>query len=30
MDDYRLFFKLVWETGGSQTYVAHLNAGNLN
>ena len=30
MDDYRLFFKLVWETGGSQTDVAHLDAEDIN
>src|SRR5450631_2855072 len=26
MPDYSLFFKLLWETGGSQSDVAHLNA----
>ena len=30
MDDYRLFFKLVWETGGSQSDVANLNAEDVN
>jgi integrase len=30
MPDYFLFFQLVWETGGSQSDVAHLNAGDVN
>jgi integrase len=30
MPDYSLFFQLVWETGGSQSDVAHLNAEDVN
>jgi integrase len=30
MLDYALFFKLLWETGGSQSDVAHLNAEDID
>ena len=30
MPDYGLFFKLLWETGGSQSDVAHPNAEDVN
>jgi len=30
MPDYALFFKLLWQTGGSQSDVAHLNAEDVN
>ena len=30
MSDYSLFFRLLWETGGSQTDVAHLDAEDIS
>ena len=30
MDDYRKFFRLLWETGGSQTDIAYLNAEDID
>ena len=30
MDDYRKFFRLLWETGGSQTDIANLQAENID
>jgi integrase len=30
MPDYALFFKLLWQTGGSQSDVAHLNAEDID
>jgi integrase len=30
MQDYALFFQLLWETGGSQTDIANLTAENIN
>ena len=30
MEDYAMYFRLLWETGGSQADVAHLNAEDVN
>ena len=30
MSDYSLFFQLLWETGGSQSDIAHLNAEDIH
>ncbi len=30
LDDYRLFFRLLWETGGSQTDIVNLTADNID
>src|ERR1700690_3393352 len=30
LPDYALFFRLLWETGGSQSDVAHLNAEDID
>ena len=30
MEDYALFFRLLWETGGSQTDIANLRAEDID